>query len=216
MAGRRREKKDLQKLKKEAEEVIVYLQWDAVSHQKIQELLDKTAAEVEAELKELLSFQHQDTEIKESVLLDEYVCVFWWAKSKSFSVTQISFTLAVLHMLLENIKEKQMDIVDNMMEFVKALAPACYCSQSVEGATPLLGKQESAAFVIYVKESFFHKYRLYQTLFSTSREQVSIGMERTIEVFPSKNGITPLEEGTTFEDPGDPVAGDACMANMTF
>lgn len=42
--------------------------------------------------------------MKEAALLDYYVCGFWWAKEASFSPTQTSFTMAVLHLLLDNVR----------------------------------------------------------------------------------------------------------------
>lgn len=56
------------------------------------------------ELKEILDFRNHQTCMKEAALLDFYVCGFWWAKEANFTPMQTSFTMAVLHMLLGNIK----------------------------------------------------------------------------------------------------------------
>lgn len=56
------------------------------------------------ELKEILGFRNYQTCMKEAALLDYYVCGFWWAKEANFTPIQISFTMAVLHMLLNNIR----------------------------------------------------------------------------------------------------------------
>lgn len=42
--------------------------------------------------------------MKEAALLDYYVCGFWWAKEAGLSPEQTSFAMAVLHMLLDNIR----------------------------------------------------------------------------------------------------------------
>lgn len=42
--------------------------------------------------------------MKEAALLDYHVCGFWWAKEASFTPAQTSFTMAVLHMLLDNMR----------------------------------------------------------------------------------------------------------------
>lgn len=51
-----------------------------------------------------MSFRNHQTCMKEAALLDFYVCGFWWAKEANFTTTQTSFTMAVLHMLLDNIR----------------------------------------------------------------------------------------------------------------
>lgn len=56
------------------------------------------------EIKDILGFKNHKTCMKEAALLDYYVCGFWWAKEASFSPTQTSFTLAVLHLLLDNVR----------------------------------------------------------------------------------------------------------------
>lgn len=45
--------------------------------------------------------------MKEAALLDYYVCGFCWAKEANFTPRQTSFTMAVLHMLLDNIRGEE-------------------------------------------------------------------------------------------------------------
>lgn len=59
---------------------------------------------VSREIQETLGFKNHKTCMREAALLDYYVCGFWWAKEASFSPTQTSFTMAVLHSLLDNIR----------------------------------------------------------------------------------------------------------------
>lgn len=56
------------------------------------------------QMKEVLGFSNHQSCIKEAALLDFYVCGFWWAKEANFTAAQTSFTMAVLNMLLDNIK----------------------------------------------------------------------------------------------------------------
>ncbi|TMS22557.1 ciliary-associated calcium-binding coiled-coil protein 1 [Larimichthys crocea] len=194
----RREKTDKAKVKDsnlEKEEPVFLLQWDALPHQQIPELLHRSGNELQAELKEILGFRNYQTCMKEAALLDYYVCGFWWAKEANFTPIQISFTMAVLHMLLNNIREKQMVLVENLMEFAKALGAACCCSTSETDTTSLLDKEDAMALISYIRNSLFQKYTLYELLFTTSREELLTGMERTIEVFSCQDALTPLEEG---------------------
>uniref|UniRef100_A0A3B4WH58 Uncharacterized protein n=1 Tax=Seriola lalandi dorsalis TaxID=1841481 RepID=A0A3B4WH58_SERLL len=53
---------------------------------------------------EILGYRNHQTCMKEAALLDCYVCCFWWTKEAKFTPKQVAFTIAVLHMLLENIR----------------------------------------------------------------------------------------------------------------
>ncbi|XP_035524466.1 ciliary-associated calcium-binding coiled-coil protein 1 [Morone saxatilis] len=193
----RRDKKEQPKVKDNTPQTKdnVFLQWDALPHQQIQELLKKTADEVESEIKEILGFRNHQTSMKEAALLDYYVCGFWWAKEASFTPMQTSFTMAVLRMLLDNIRDKQMALVENLMEFAKALGAACQCSPLEADTTSLLDREEATALISYIRDSLFQKYRLYELLCITPREELLAGMERTVEVFCCQETLTPLEEG---------------------
>uniref|UniRef100_A0A3Q3VJF1 Uncharacterized protein n=1 Tax=Mola mola TaxID=94237 RepID=A0A3Q3VJF1_MOLML len=157
------------------------LQWDALPPHQIEELLKGPADEVQLQMKEILGFSNHQTCIKEAALLDLYVCGFWWAKEANFTPIQTSFTMAVLHMLLDNIRERQMTLVDNFMEFAKVLAAAC--STSEPNSTSLLSTEEGKALISYIRFSVFQKYTLYELFFTTSREELLLSTERTIEVF---------------------------------
>ncbi|XP_062299136.1 ciliary-associated calcium-binding coiled-coil protein 1 [Scomber scombrus] len=193
----RRDKKEQRKVKdnKTQKEEVVILQWEAVSLPHIQDMLERSDHLLHSELKEILSFSNHQTCMKEAALLDYYICGFWWAKEVKFTPAQTSFTMAVLHMLLDNMQDKQMSLVDNLMEFAKALAAACQSSSSEEGSAPLLDREEATALISYTRDSLFQKYRLYELLFTTPREELLTGMERTIEVFTCEDALTPLEEG---------------------
>uniref|UniRef100_A0A667X963 Ciliary associated calcium binding coiled-coil 1 n=1 Tax=Myripristis murdjan TaxID=586833 RepID=A0A667X963_9TELE len=151
------------------------------------------------EFEEILGLKNQQSCMKEAALLDYYVCGFWWAKEAGLTPTQTSFTMGVLHMLLDNIREKQMGFVDNVMEFAKALAGAQQHSAPRGDTVSLLDREQAAALTDYIRSSLFQKYRLYELLFTSAREKLLIGMERTIEVIGGENTFTPLEEGMPAE-----------------
>ncbi|GLD64272.1 uncharacterized protein AKAME5_001582600 [Lates japonicus] len=92
-------------------------------------------------------------------------------------------------------EEKQMSLVENVMEFAKALAAACQCSTSEQETTSLLDREEASEFISYIRNSLFRRYRLYELLLTTPREELLTGTERTTEVFRCQDVLTPLEEG---------------------
>ncbi|XP_042363348.1 ciliary-associated calcium-binding coiled-coil protein 1 [Plectropomus leopardus] len=193
----RREKREQPKAKDNEiqKEQSVILQWEALPPQLIQELLSKSLDQLQSEVKEILGFRKYQISMKEAALLDYYVCALWWAKEAGFSPTQISFTMAVLHRLLENIREKQMGLVENVMEFTKALSAASQCSAAEKDTTPLLDREDATALIYYITNSLFQKYRIYELLFTTSREELLTGTRRTVEVLGCQDALTPLEEG---------------------
>uniref|UniRef100_A0A3Q1EHV6 Ciliary associated calcium binding coiled-coil 1 n=1 Tax=Acanthochromis polyacanthus TaxID=80966 RepID=A0A3Q1EHV6_9TELE len=154
-----------------------------------------TSALCHRELKEILGFTNHQICMKEAVLLDYYVCGFWWAKEANFTPTQASFTMAVLHKLLDNIREKQMSLVDNLVDFSKVLSVVCQSPTSDESTSSLLDSKEAAALTCFIRNSLFQKYRLYQHLFTKPREELLTGMEKTIEVFHCQDPLAPLEQG---------------------
>ncbi|XP_030018971.1 uncharacterized protein LOC115439286 [Sphaeramia orbicularis] len=196
--GRRRERKERPKVddSKPPPEVVVFLQWEPVPLEQIKVLLKKTADEIQSELNQVLGFWNHQVCMKEAALLDYYVCGFCWAKDADFSPTQTSFIMAVLHMLLDNIRDKQMALVENMLEFTKALAAACHRSSTeMENASPLLSTDEATALIGHIENSLFQKHRLYELLFTSDREENLTTAERTLEVFGRQHPLTPLEEG---------------------
>uniref|UniRef100_A0A7N6AC14 Uncharacterized protein n=1 Tax=Anabas testudineus TaxID=64144 RepID=A0A7N6AC14_ANATE len=123
----RREKKEQVKVqdRKLQKQDIVFLQWGALSHQQIEDLLQRSAEELQWELKEILGFKNYQTCMREAALLDYNVCGFWWAKEASFTPAQTSFTMAVLHMLLENIRVCFRNI--DSTNFISAHQEMSYC-----------------------------------------------------------------------------------------
>ncbi|XP_056222893.1 ciliary-associated calcium-binding coiled-coil protein 1 isoform X1 [Seriola aureovittata] len=170
----------------------LFPQWEALFLQQTAELQQRGADHLLLELKEILGYRNHQTCMKEAALLDCYVCCFWWTKEAKFTPKQVAFTIAVLHMLLENIREKQMGLVENLMEFAKALATACQTSE--EDTTSLLDRDEATELICYIRNSLFQKYRLYQLLLTTPREELLTGMKRNIEVFSCQDALMPLEE----------------------
>ncbi|KAF1374311.1 hypothetical protein PFLUV_G00248680 [Perca fluviatilis] len=178
----RREKREQPKAKdnKLQKEESVFLQWEVLPNHQIQELLKKTVDELQLEMNAILGLRNHHICMKEAALLDYYVCGFWWAKEANFTPIKISFTMAVLHMLLDNIREKQMVLVENLMEFAKALCAACQWSTLKEDSPPHLDREEATALISYIRNSLFQKYRLYELLFTTSREELLTGTESNV------------------------------------
>ncbi|KAL6094746.1 cabcoco1 [Pungitius sinensis] len=196
-AAARRENKEPPTVKdnKKQNEEAGFLQWEATPQQRVHALLSQAKDQLPLEMTKILGFSNTHVCMKEAVLLDYYVSGLCWAKETNFTPEQTSFSMAVMQRLLDNIREKRMPLVENLMEFAKALGAARQCRTSEECTTPLLEEEEAKALITYIRNSLFQKYRLYELLFTTSREELLTGAERTIEVFGCQGALAPLEEG---------------------
>ncbi|XP_015241074.1 PREDICTED: uncharacterized protein C10orf107 homolog isoform X1 [Cyprinodon variegatus] len=178
---------------KQQEPEAVALQWDRFPVELIQELLELRAEEVLLRMEKVLGFTKSWTCNRDAVLFDFYQSGFCWAKEAKFTPPQIALTMAVLHMLLENLTEKQMSLVDNLVAFMRAVAVACHRSPD-KGGSSLLDKNGVVALTDYVTKRLAAKYKLYKHFFTKSREEHVIRMERTIETFSPQGTISSLME----------------------
>uniref|UniRef100_UPI0037E94160 ciliary-associated calcium-binding coiled-coil protein 1 n=1 Tax=Semicossyphus pulcher TaxID=241346 RepID=UPI0037E94160 len=150
--------------------------------------------QLQQELKQIFGFRNLQTCLKEASLLDFYVTGFWWTKTMNFNPKQTSFIMALFQRMMNNIQEKGMVLVENLLEFSEALSAACQCSSSVDETTSLLCREEANSLTCFMKNSLFQKHEIYQLLFTTTRDELLTGAQRNVEVF-SHQSISPLEEG---------------------
>ncbi|KAJ8013663.1 hypothetical protein DPEC_G00032140 [Dallia pectoralis] len=168
------------------------LHWKKMSPDQINTLMDLTV-QVQLRFEEILDFGNYCTSSKEAALLDYFVSGFWWAKEMKFTCEQISFIMALLQLLLDNLSEKQMPFGDNLNEFAKLIA-GMRQTHSPE-VDPLFDAEQSVSITNYLTCSLFENYQLYEFLFTQPREELLLGKECTIEVVSSENWVAPLEEG---------------------
>ncbi|XP_036405021.1 ciliary-associated calcium-binding coiled-coil protein 1 [Megalops cyprinoides] len=171
------------------------LEWNIVSLEQINLLLNLTVEELEVQLKEILNFKNYQTCLKEAALLDYFVSGFWWAKEMNFTCQQVSCFMALLQLLLDNIREKQMPFVDNYKEFAKAIAGTRKSLSSEDDASPLFDVDQAIAITDYFRFGLFQHYKMYEFLFTQPREERVFKMEETIEVISPGDFAAPLEEG---------------------
>ncbi|XP_051522632.1 ciliary-associated calcium-binding coiled-coil protein 1-like [Myxocyprinus asiaticus] len=133
--------------------------------------------------------------LKKATLLDYFVNGFWWAKEMKFTCQQISFNMALLQQLLDNIKTQPC----LKMPFFKAFTLTVLASRqspSTEADTShLFDADQIRDITDYFKTSLFQHYRLYELLFTHPREEHLLGMEKSIEVINPVDSAGPLEEG---------------------
>ncbi|XP_036427589.1 ciliary-associated calcium-binding coiled-coil protein 1 [Colossoma macropomum] len=203
----------------ENETAEIFLQWTLLPLDHMNALLDLSVDQVQLRFEDMLGLKKHQTCLNEAALLDYFVAGFWWAKEMNFTCQQISFIMALLQLLLDNIKDKQMPCSENFKVFAKKLLTAR--KSSADTVSPLFDSDQIKSITDYFKSSLFQHYRLYQFLFTQPRDEVLLGMERSIEVANSSDFAAPLEEGMpsevyfryTASSPATPLAQglDECL-----
>ncbi|XP_043109330.1 ciliary-associated calcium-binding coiled-coil protein 1 isoform X2 [Puntigrus tetrazona] len=158
-------------------------------------LLNLPVDQAQLQLEDILDFKNHQTCVKEAALLEYFVSGFCWAKEMNFNSIQISFIMALLQQLLDNIKNKQSSFADNFKAFTQTVLAARQ-SPSTEAETVFLFTTDQIkATTDYFKSSLFQHYRLYELLFTHSREKQLLKIEKCIEVIDPAEFASPLEEG---------------------
>ncbi|KAL7857592.1 hypothetical protein SRHO_G00164910 [Serrasalmus rhombeus] len=176
----------------------MFLEWTLLPLDHMNALLDLSVDQVQLRFEDILGLKKHQTCLREAALLDYFVVGFWWAKEMNFTCQQISFILALLQLLLDNVKDKQMPRSENFKVFDKKLLSARKSSADTD-VNPLFDSDQIKSITDYFKSSLFQHYRLYQFLFTQPRDEVLLGMERNIDVANSNDFAAPLEEGMPSE-----------------
>ncbi|XP_016296276.1 uncharacterized protein C10orf107 homolog [Sinocyclocheilus anshuiensis] len=144
---------------------------------------------------DILNFKNHQTCVKEAALLEHFVSGFWWAKEMNFNSHQISFIMALLQQLLDSIKNKQSSFADNFKAFTQTVLATRQSPSTEAKASFLFTTDQIKAITDYFKNILFQHFRLYDILFTHSREKQLLKIEKCIEVIDPAEFAAPLEEG---------------------
>lgn len=107
-------------------------------------------------MKEILGYKNHRTCMKEAALLDYYVCGFWWAKEASFSPTQTSFTMAVLHSLLDNVRGGEITNPEVFTVVTSCFQHHSFLSLTLSNSRDLLLQPSAVAVVLLFASCHTH------------------------------------------------------------
>ncbi|XP_038046541.1 ciliary-associated calcium-binding coiled-coil protein 1-like isoform X2 [Patiria miniata] len=177
------------------------LAWKVLSNTQTQALQDASVEDVEKKLSEILKLTNSEIDLSESVLLDYYVCGFWWAKERGFTTQQLSGFFTVLHTLLENIREKQLSLADNLSEFRKMLVGIGADNNSPSKGLDFFDLEHAKAITDFLQGTLFQHHKMYEFLFHSERTEEIVGTELVVEVLPpaAMPYPPPLDEGLSEE-----------------
>uniref|UniRef100_A0A8C6IIL4 Ciliary associated calcium binding coiled-coil 1 n=1 Tax=Mus spicilegus TaxID=10103 RepID=A0A8C6IIL4_MUSSI len=175
---------------------------DILSSDQITDLLgEENENGIQEKLGVFLNFKNLQTCLRDAILLDYYVSGFCWAKEMNFSIEQYSKFMTLLDMLLHNLQTLHMSLEDSIKWLGEVMAEIGPNHSQKSEDFHVFEVKEANAIIDYLKISLFQHYRLYEFLFYSTREEIVIGTEQTIEVvkpadypFPA-----PLEEGISLD-----------------
>ncbi|XP_026865189.2 ciliary-associated calcium-binding coiled-coil protein 1 isoform X1 [Electrophorus electricus] len=188
------EKKDVLSNENGAAEILP--QWTLLPQEQIRLLCGVSVDEVQLQFEDVLNLKKHQTCLQEAALLDCFVAGFWWAKEMNFTCQQISFIMAVLQLLLDNINDKQMSFIENFKVLTQTLLATRKSTASVDtDVNPLFNSDQIRSITDYFRIGVFQHYKLYEFLFNHPRDEMLLGMERNVEIFNCTDFAAPLEEG---------------------
>ncbi|XP_029338686.1 ciliary-associated calcium-binding coiled-coil protein 1 isoform X2 [Mus caroli] len=175
---------------------------DILSSDQIIDLLgEENVNGIQEKLGVFLNFKNLQTCLRDAILLDYYVSGFCWAKEMNFSIEQYSKFMTLLDMLLHNLQTLHMSLEDSIKWLGEVMAEIGPNHSRKSEDFHVFDVKEANTIIDYLKISLFQHYRLYEFLFYSTREEIVIGTEQTIEVvkpadypFPA-----PLEEGISLD-----------------
>nr|XP_048307523.1 ciliary-associated calcium-binding coiled-coil protein 1 isoform X2 [Myodes glareolus] len=148
-----------------------------------------------------LNFKNLQTCLRDAILLDYYVSGFFWAKDMDFSLDQYSKFMTLLDMLLHNLQTLHMSLEDSIKWLGEVMAEIGPNRSPRNEGLQVFDVKEANAIIDYLKISLLQHYRLYEFMFYSTREEIVIGTEQTIEVVkPADHPFpAPLEEGISLD-----------------
>lgn len=187
------------KAQSEEEEEKDSLAWKVLSEEQTQTLKELTVHELEVKLAEVLLIENYNISLPEACILDYYVAGFWFAKEQNFTLQQISAFFTLLKIMLDNIKEKQFSLVNNIQKFKSLLAGIEVENCSQNGGLECFDVNQAKLITNYFTDSLFQHYRLYQFLFTQDPQEEIVLSELVVEVPPLSTVPfpPPLDEGMT-------------------
>lgn len=173
------------------------LAWKVLSDAQTKEIIEtENVDQVQEKVQSFLQITQHECDLREASILDYYVSALWWTKEQQFNNEQMSAFFTVAHMTLENIKEKQMNVVDNIQEFKRLFAGIDVDKSEASGGLECFDMAQAKAITDYFYTSVFQHYKLYEFMFSATQAEEIIGTDLLVEVAPpsERPWPPPLEE----------------------
>ncbi|XP_074642825.1 ciliary-associated calcium-binding coiled-coil protein 1-like isoform X2 [Tubulanus polymorphus] len=170
------------KHKEKKEEEPKGLAYKIINEAQTKELLELSVDEVQVRLQEILNLASVSVDLKDGAVLDYHTSNFWWAKEKEFTCPQVSAFVTLSSTLLDNIKDKNMSLVENLIELKKCLRGVGQENPEQTGGLDCFNMDQGKAISDYFQLVLFQHYKLFEFIFTHSQAEEIIGLDLDIEV----------------------------------
>lgn len=164
------------------------------------ELLGMDVVQMQNKLREIFSLDQNSVDLTQAAILDYYTSAVYWGVQQSFTAQQLSGFFTIIHIILDNIKEKHMSLVENSIE-LKKLFVGLGCDDIRSQGLDFFSIAQANQINDYIFTTFFQHYRLFLYMFTHKQAEEIIGTDLSIEVArpPEVPFPPPLDEGVTEE-----------------
>lgn len=176
------------------------LAWKVLTDVQTKDIIEaENVDQVQEKVQSFLQISQHECDLREASVLDYYVAALWWTKEQQFNNEQTSAFFTVAHIMLENIKDKQMNVVDNIQEFKRLFAGIDVDKAEASGGLECFDMAQAKSVTDYFYTSVFQHYKLYEFMFSATQAEEIIGTDLEVEVAPpcERPWPPPLEEAVS-------------------
>lgn len=183
------------------------LAYKVLTQAQTNELMPLNVNQIQDKLKEIFNLENNEIDLTQAAVLDYYTSAVYWGIQQKFTAQQLSGFFTVIHRLLENIKEKQMSMSENSVEFNKLFA-GIGVDDAKSGGLDFFSIKEAKLVSQYVYTTLFQHYRLFLFMFTHSQAEEIIGTDLDVEVAKAASVPfpPPLDEGVTEDMFNDYIA----------
>jgi hypothetical protein len=148
------------------------LLWKHLSQENLDQLEKINVQQAEKVFAKIFALNDYQIDLLQASLLDFYFTQYWWAREKKFSNEQISLYFSVVYILMDNIREKNMELSENMAQFIDIFS---------NELSKAFSESESQIIVDHLNLTFFQNYRIYQHALKEAREEIIVSKQIQVE-----------------------------------
>ncbi|KAL8598332.1 hypothetical protein ACOMHN_047653 [Nucella lapillus] len=194
--GKDRQAKDKQEEIDRNEGVLAY---QVLPQDVSKQLLEMDVDDMQKRLCEFFKLNDSQTDLREAAILDYYTSAVWWAKEQNYTEQQMSGFFTAVHTLLDNVKDIQMSLVENVLELKRMLVGIGTegAARTPSGGMEFFDEAQGQAITKYIFNSLFQHYRLFEYMFYHTQDEEIIGTDLDIDVAKAASlpFPPPLDEG---------------------
>ncbi|XP_045189435.1 ciliary-associated calcium-binding coiled-coil protein 1-like isoform X2 [Mercenaria mercenaria] len=174
------------------------LAYKVLTQEQTNELMPMNVNQIQDKLKEIFSLENNGVDLTQASILDYYTSAVYWGIQQKFTAQQLSGFFTVVHTLLENVKDKQMSMIENSIELNKMFA-GIGLDDVKSGGLDCFNVQQAKQATQYIYTTLFQHYRLFLFMFTHSQAEEIIGTDLDVEVSKAADVPfpPPLDEGVS-------------------